>query len=328
MTKFLTRFKEEQEGGFTLIELLVVILIIGILTAIATPAFLNQRKGAVDSTVKTDLTNAGTVLTTEALAGKTLNSTVTITSNGPLTASGEVELFQRVANTGAMDTSGIKVSEGTTIILQPSSVDGGICMFAVNPAGDISAKSPGFVYDSLAGGRLNEGSTPVACADDADQLAVPEAQIEQALGGQTETPSDTPSDTPLEGEVTNNGNWDNPVRASLMSEDMEMPEYPIESKWRVVGDRIEANLTFIDITGPNADFMADNLANSKITASWYSYTEAGEYVYGDAEKSEYAPTENMTFILLPSDDPSVKLSELKNISVSYTLSSPDGERHN
>jgi len=47
--------QEESEGGFTLIELLVVIIIIGILAAIAIPVFLNQRKKAVDTSMKSDL---------------------------------------------------------------------------------------------------------------------------------------------------------------------------------------------------------------------------------------------------------------------------------
>jgi type IV pilus assembly protein PilA len=56
------RQRLSNEGGFTLIELLVVILIIGILAAIAIPAFLSQTSKANDSAAKTQV---GTLQTTE-----------------------------------------------------------------------------------------------------------------------------------------------------------------------------------------------------------------------------------------------------------------------
>jgi type IV pilus assembly protein PilA len=79
-----SRVKDEK--GFTLIELLVVILIIGILAAIAIPAFLSQRGKAFDAAAKS---NIGTALTAEEVYstdnnGTYATDTLSSSDTGPL----------------------------------------------------------------------------------------------------------------------------------------------------------------------------------------------------------------------------------------------------
>ena len=60
-----------QEEGFTILELLTVCLVLGVLSSVAVPVFLTQRKSSVEATVVSDVRNAAMEMEKEAVLSQT-----------------------------------------------------------------------------------------------------------------------------------------------------------------------------------------------------------------------------------------------------------------
>ena len=133
--------EKKREEGFTLIELLVVVLIIGILAAIAIPAFLSQRERAWEAELTSNVRNAA--LEIETIAVGSADGTVPADADALPEGSARAFVVSVLGEVPADQTFSYVV-EGTTVF--------SLCGQDTRPNGDPIQVE----YSSNGGGILDE----------------------------------------------------------------------------------------------------------------------------------------------------------------------------
>jgi prepilin-type N-terminal cleavage/methylation domain-containing protein len=131
-----------DDAGFTLIELLVVIIIIGILAAIAIPAFMAQKKRGYDASIKSDLRTVSNELETY----------YTEYDAYPLALNG----IGWSGTSIVLDGDPVKLSGQNTITINFNAAGDAYCLAGTNPK---ASKPAGFFFVSSQGGVQPSGTT-------------------------------------------------------------------------------------------------------------------------------------------------------------------------
>jgi prepilin-type N-terminal cleavage/methylation domain-containing protein len=136
--------RPSRDSGFTLVELLVVMIILGVLAAIAIPAFLSQRAKSHDTSTKADVSNVGKEI-----------ATLFVDGNGATNINFDVQPGKAVITANGEDTT-VNLTNGTA---KPTSGafsnlgdSGNWCVSLTDPQGKVKQ----FKFSAAAG--LDTGS--------------------------------------------------------------------------------------------------------------------------------------------------------------------------